>query len=137
MECHHVIKASTTESCLHQQPSMYRRHEAHLGATLHLLRLHVCHEMEGAGNPPASGANFPNMDFAAFARACGAQGFTARDPAALVATVQAFLAVPGPAILHTVVDPDEIPAMPHVDVGQAWKFGIAKMKEVIAAVTPS
>ncbi|RZM12534.1 MAG: pyruvate dehydrogenase, partial [Sphingomonas sp.] len=33
-------------------------------------------EMEGAGNPPASGANFPNMDFAAFARACGAQGFT-------------------------------------------------------------
>lgn len=94
-------------------------------------------EMEGAGNPPASGANFPNMDFAAFARACGAQGFTARDPAALVATVQAFLAVPGPAILHTVVDPDEIPAMPHVDVGQAWKFGVAKMKEVIAAVTPS
>lgn len=94
-------------------------------------------EMEGAGNPPASGANFPNMDFAAFARACGAQGFTARDPATLVATVQAFLAVPGPAILHAVVDPDEIPAMPHVDVGQAWKFGIAKMKEVIAAVTPS
>lgn len=94
-------------------------------------------EMEGAGNPPASGANFPNMDFAAFARACGAQGFTARDPAALVATVQAFLAVPGPAILHAVVDPDEIPAMPHVDIGQAWKFGIAKMKEVIAAVTPS
>ncbi|WP_380780348.1 thiamine pyrophosphate-dependent enzyme [Sphingomonas sp. R86520] len=94
-------------------------------------------EMEGAGNPPASGANFPNMDFAAFARACGAQGFTARDPAALVATVQAFLAVPGPAILHAVVDPDEIPAMPHVDVGQAWKFGIAKMKEVIAVVTPS
>lgn len=91
-------------------------------------------EMEGAGNPVAPGAVFPNMDFAAFARACGAQGFTARDPSQLVATVQAFLAAPGPAILHAFVDPDEIPAMPHIDVGQAWKFGIAKMKETIAAV---
>lgn len=94
-------------------------------------------EMEGAGNPAASGASFPNMDFAAFARACGAQGFTARDPATLVSTVQAFLAAPGPAILHAVVDPEEIPAMPHIEIGQVWKFGIAKMKEAIAAVRPS
>ncbi|WP_242096605.1 thiamine pyrophosphate-binding protein [Sphingomonas sp. CROZ-RG-20F-R02-07] len=94
-------------------------------------------EMEGAGNPPSSGANFPNMDFAAFARACGAQGFTARDPASLVATVQAFLASPGPAILHAIVDPDEIPAMPHIEIGQAWKFGIAKVREAIAAVSPA
>jgi pyruvate dehydrogenase (quinone) len=93
-------------------------------------------EMEGAGNPAASGATFPNMDFAAFARACGAQGFTARDPADLIATVQAFLAAPGPAILHAYVDPDEMPAMPHIDVGQAWKFGVAKMKEAFAAVRP-
>ena len=94
-------------------------------------------EMEGAGNPPAPGASFPNMDFAAFARACGAQGFTARDPATLIATVQAFLAAPGPAILHAIVDPDEIPAMPHVDIGQAWKFGIAKVREAFAAIGPS
>ena len=94
-------------------------------------------EMEGAGNPAASGASFPNMDFAAFARACGAQGFTAREPETLVATVQAFLASPGPAILHAVVDPNELPSMPHIDVGQAWKFGIAKVKEAVAAVHPS
>jgi pyruvate dehydrogenase (quinone) len=93
-------------------------------------------EMESAGNPAASGATLPNMDFAAFARACGAQGFTARDPANLIATVQAFLAAPGPAILHAYVDPDEMPAMPHIDVGQAWKFGIAKVKEAVAAVRP-
>ena len=91
-------------------------------------------EMEGAGNPAASGAMFPNMDFAAFARACGAQGFTARDPADLIATVRAFLAVPGPAVLHAFVDPDEIPAMPHIEIGQAWKFGIAKLKEAVTAV---
>jgi pyruvate dehydrogenase (quinone)/pyruvate oxidase len=91
-------------------------------------------EMEGAGNPAASGASFPNMDFAAFARACGAQGFTARDPATLVETVRTFLAAPGPAILHAIVNPDEIPSMPHIQPGQAWKFGIAKVKEAIAAV---
>ena len=91
-------------------------------------------EMEGAGNPAAPGASFPNMDFAAFARACGAQGFTARDPATLVETVRSFLAAPGPAILHAVVDPDEIPSMPHIAPGQVWKFGIAKVKEAVASV---
>jgi pyruvate dehydrogenase (quinone) len=28
-----------------------------------------------------------------------------------------------------VVDPDEIPAMPHVGVEEAWRFGVAKVKE--------
>ncbi|MGI4948018.1 MAG: thiamine pyrophosphate-binding protein [Janthinobacterium lividum] len=92
-------------------------------------------EMEGAGNPVAPGAMFPNMDFAAFARACGAQGFTAREPGALAETVRAFLAAPGPAILHAVVDPAELPAMPHIQPGQAFKFGIAKVREAVAAVT--
>ncbi len=92
-------------------------------------------EMEGAGNPPASGASFPNMDFAAFARACGGQGFTAREPGALVQTVRAFLASPGPAILHAMVDAAELPAMPHIEPGQAFKFGIAKVREAVAAVT--
>jgi pyruvate dehydrogenase (quinone) len=86
-------------------------------------------EMEGAGVPAASGASFPNMDFAAFARACGAQGFTVRHPSELADTIRASLASPGPAVLHAVVDPDEIPAMPHVSVEQTWKFGIAKVKE--------
>jgi pyruvate dehydrogenase (quinone) len=86
-------------------------------------------EMEGAGVPAAAGASFPNMDFAAFARACGAQGFTVRSPSELVDAVRTLLASPGPAVLHAVVDPDEIPAMPHVGVEQAWKFGIAKVKE--------
>ncbi|WCT72241.1 thiamine pyrophosphate-binding protein [Sphingomonas naphthae] len=91
-------------------------------------------EMEGAGVPAADGASFPNMDFAAFARACGATGYTARDPATLLTTVRDFLAAPGPTVLHAVVDPDEIPAMPHVDVAQAWRFGIAKVREAVGGV---
>lgn len=92
-------------------------------------------EMEGAGLPAAKGTGFPNMDFAAFARACGAQGFTAREPGGLAATMRAFLAAEGPAVLHAVVDPAEVPAMPHVDVGQAVKFGIAKVKEAVLGLS--
>ncbi len=91
-------------------------------------------EMEGAGLPAAPGASFPNLDFAAFARACGAQGFTARQPAELADAVRAFLAARGPAILHAVVDPDELPAMPHVEAAQAWKFGIGKIRESMRRV---
>ena len=86
-------------------------------------------EQEGAGYPVTSGATFPNMDFAVFARACGATGFTARDPKLLAATIRDFLATPGPAILHAVVDPAEIPSMPHIKPGQAVRFGIAKVRE--------
>jgi pyruvate dehydrogenase (quinone)/pyruvate oxidase len=88
-------------------------------------------EMEGAGLPAAKGTGFPNMDFAAFARACGASGFTVRDPALLEASVRELLAADGPAILHAFVDPAEIPAMPHIGIEQAWRFGIAKVKEML------
>ncbi len=88
-------------------------------------------EMEGAGYPAAKGTGFPNPDFAAFARACGATGFTVRDPATLVETVAEFLACPGPAILHAITDPAEIPAMPHINPAQAVHFGIAKVRELI------
>jgi pyruvate dehydrogenase (quinone)/pyruvate oxidase len=91
-------------------------------------------EMEAAGLPAAKGTHFPNIDFAAFARACGAEGFTVRDPAALDATIKSFLAASGPAILHAIVDPAEIPTMPHIHIDQAWKFGIAKVREAIAAL---
>jgi pyruvate dehydrogenase (quinone) len=94
-------------------------------------------EMESAGNPAASGAAFPNLDFAAFARACGAEGFTARDPKLLDETVRAWLGTRGPAVLHVLVDPKEIPTMPHVDISQALRFGIAKVKEAATMLTGS
>ncbi|WP_395337122.1 thiamine pyrophosphate-binding protein [Novosphingobium sp. BL-8H] len=86
-------------------------------------------EMEVAGLPAAKGSTFPNIDFAAFAKACGAQGFTVRDPAQLDATIAQFLAAPGPAILHAIVDPDELPTMPHIDPAKVLRFGIAKVRE--------
>jgi len=93
-------------------------------------------EMETAGNPVAAGANLPNMDFAAFARACGVQGFTARDPSTLVETIQEFLATSGPAILHAVTDPAELPVESHLDVGLAANFVKAKAKKLFASPAP-
>ncbi|RYE57137.1 MAG: hypothetical protein EOP18_03190 [Rhizobiaceae bacterium] len=91
-------------------------------------------EMEGAGVPAAKGSTFPNSDFAAFARACGGTGFSVHQPGRLEATIKEFLAAPGPAILHAVVNPTEIPTMPHIEIGQAARFGIAKIKEAVLSL---
>jgi pyruvate dehydrogenase (quinone) len=89
-------------------------------------------EMEAAGLLPAEGADFPNCDFAAFARACGAAGFAAGAPDELEPALSGALACVGPAIVDVRVDRDELPTMPHVALDEVWKFGVAKLKEAWA-----
>jgi pyruvate dehydrogenase (quinone) len=89
-------------------------------------------EMEQAGLPAFAGADFPNLDFAAFARACGAEGFAARRPDELETGVRRLLDVDGPAILDVFVDPAELPTLPHVSIDKVWRFGIAKVREKVA-----
>ena len=90
-------------------------------------------EMEEAALPVfEQGAVFKNPDFALFAKACGAQGFRVTHPQALRDTIAEALATPGPVIVDVVVDPAEIPAMPHVKLSQVWKFGIGKMREIVS-----
>jgi len=89
-------------------------------------------EMEEAALPVfTEGAVFKNPDFAMFAQACGAQGFRITRPQALRETIARALAAAGPAIVDVIVDPAEIPSMPHVNIDQVWKFGIGKMREII------
>jgi pyruvate dehydrogenase (quinone) len=90
-------------------------------------------EMEAAGLPAFKGAGFPNMDFAAFARACRAEGFIARRPDELEPAIRQWLAAPGPAVLDVFIDPDELPSMPHIAFEQVWKFGIARVREALGA----
>jgi pyruvate dehydrogenase (quinone)/pyruvate oxidase len=92
-------------------------------------------EMEAAGLPAVRGTRFPNMDFAAYARSCGAAGFAAANPAELEAAVPEFLAADGPAVLHCKVDPEELPTLPHFDLPQAIRFGVAKAKEHLLGLT--
>ncbi len=90
-------------------------------------------EMEGAGLPAFKGAGFPNMDFAAFARACHVDGFTARTPDELGPAFRQWLAADGPAVLDAFIDPTELPVMPHISPDQAWKFGVARVREALGA----
>ena len=78
-------------------------------------------QMVFLGNPEF-GVDLQPIDFAAVARACGGEGFTAEDPAECGQVVEEFLKVPGPAILQAVVDPLEPPLPAKVTADQALKF---------------
>jgi thiamine pyrophosphate-dependent acetolactate synthase large subunit-like protein len=93
-------------------------------------------EAESVGLPPfEKGIQFPNPDFAALARACGGRGFKVDQPGALRATIAEALACEGPAIVDAVVAADELPNLPHIDLGQIGRFAQAKIREAVLAVT--
>jgi thiamine pyrophosphate-dependent acetolactate synthase large subunit-like protein len=92
-------------------------------------------EAESIGLPAFHQAiEFPNPDFAALARACGAHGYTAKQPNELQTAVHDALAVDGPAIVDAVVAADEMPNLPHLELEQAGHYALAKIKEALMAV---
>ncbi|HWR36138.1 MAG TPA: thiamine pyrophosphate-dependent enzyme [Clostridia bacterium] len=78
-------------------------------------------QMVFLGNPEY-GVELQDFDFAAFAHACGAVGFSCKDPKLAGDTVEQFLAAPGPAILEAHVDPLEPPMPAKVKPEQAYHF---------------
>jgi pyruvate dehydrogenase (quinone) len=76
------------------------------------------------GNPEF-GVELQPIDFAAFARACGAAGYTITEPDEAEAVLRDALAHPGPAVIEAVVDPTEPPLPGHVTTKQAWNFAKA------------
>jgi pyruvate dehydrogenase (quinone)/pyruvate decarboxylase len=68
-------------------------------------------EQEELGNP-SFGCDLSPIDFAAYAKSCGAQGFRCAKFDEVRGAVHSFLSVPGPAILDAIVDANEKPAMP-------------------------
>jgi pyruvate dehydrogenase (quinone) len=71
----------------------------------------VMFEQAELGNPEY-GCDLPPIDFMAFARACGADGFHCDQPGDLRPTIQAALRSPKAALVEVVVDKNEKPAMP-------------------------
>jgi pyruvate dehydrogenase (quinone) len=95
-------------------------------------------EAESVGLPPfRRGIEFPNPDFAAFARACGGHGFRATKPGELHAEINEALKADGPAIVDVVVAPDEMPNLPHISLETVGHYAVAKIKEAVLAVTGS
>ena len=101
-------------------------------AAFGLIRL----EAELIGVPPfEQGIDFPNPDFAAFARVCGGHGFAARKPDELKKAISEALAVDGPAIVDAAVVANELPNLPHLDLELLGQVARAKIKEAVLAFT--
>jgi len=95
-------------------------------------------EAEEVGLPAFHDAiGFPNPDFAALAKACGARGFRAAKPDELHDAVSEAFAVDGPAIIDAVVAPNELPNLPHLELETIGRFALVKVKEAVLAVTGS
>ncbi len=78
-------------------------------------------QMVFEGNPQY-GVELQPLDFALYARACGAAGFTVDDPAKVEEVLSQAFAQPGPVVVEAVVDANE-PLMPgHATMDQTVKF---------------
>ena len=77
---------------------------------------------------PQFGVELQPIDFAAFARACGAGGFTVDDPTELPSVLRQAFDHPGPAVVEAVVDPNEPPLPGKITTKQAVNFAEALLK---------
>jgi len=68
-------------------------------------------EQRDIGNPEFGCALSP-IDFVAYARACGADGFRCAQPSEVRPAIAAALASPRPALVEAVVDVNEMPSKP-------------------------
>ncbi len=73
------------------------------------------------GNPEY-GVDLHSIDYAGYARACGATGFRVDDPGDVGRVVESALNTDGPVVVDAVVDPFEPPLPGKVSVRQAVKF---------------
>lgn len=89
-------------------------------------------EMEVSGLPvfPAA-TELLNPDFAAYAEACGGAGVRVEHAKDIVPAIEQAIASPKPFIIDAVVSPGELTMPPTISVGEAWGFGISKVKEAL------
>jgi pyruvate dehydrogenase (quinone) len=100
-------------------------------SSLGLIRL----EAESMGLPAWKAMDFPNPDYVALARSCGAVGFKAEKPGELRGAIDQALKAEGPAIVSCVVPADELPNVPHIDLEKMENYAEAKVKEMVLAYT--
>jgi pyruvate dehydrogenase (quinone) len=77
---------------------------------------------------PEYGVELQPIDFAGFARCCGAAGFTIERPEDAESILRQALAHPGPAIIEAVVDPNEPPLPGNISAEQTLHFAEALAK---------
>ena len=88
-------------------------------------------QMVFLGNPEY-GCELQPIDFATIANGFGCTGFTIEDPATCADILRQALSTPGPVVIQAVVDPNEPPMPPKVDLKQTAHFA-----EALARGTPN
>jgi pyruvate dehydrogenase (quinone) len=84
-------------------------------------------QMVFEGNPQF-GVQLQPIDFAMYAKACGAAGYTLDDPEQAESVLREALAEPGPALVECVVDANEPPMPGHATMKQAFGFAEALVR---------
>jgi pyruvate dehydrogenase (quinone) len=79
------------------------------------------------GNPQF-GVDLHPIDFALYAQACGAPGYTVEDPKLVPGVLREAFARPGPVLVQALVDPLEPPLPGHITLNQAVQFGKALVR---------
>jgi pyruvate dehydrogenase (quinone) len=74
---------------------------------------------------PQFGVELQPIDFAAYARACGAAGYCLDDPGQAESVLREAFAQPGPVVIEAVVDPNEPPLPGKITTSQAMNFAKA------------
>jgi len=96
-------------------------------------------QMVFLGNPEF-GCDLTPIDFAAFARACGAKGYTIQEAAECGDILDEALRSDGPAVIEAVIDPNEPPMPPKTTARQAAHFaeslakGTPDRRKIIAGI---
>jgi thiamine pyrophosphate-dependent acetolactate synthase large subunit-like protein len=89
-------------------------------------------EQEAAGLPEY-GTTLTNPNFADIASACGGKGFRVERPEDLESAFTEAFACDRLAVIDVVVDPDALIVPPKVTLGDAAKFGLAKVRETFTS----
>ena len=79
------------------------------------------------GNPEFA-VDLQPIDFAAYAHACGAKGFTIDDPKNAGSVIKEALAYDGPVVVDAIVDQNEPPMPGKITTEQAIEFAKALVR---------
>jgi thiamine pyrophosphate-dependent acetolactate synthase large subunit-like protein len=84
---------------------------------------------------PAYQTDLPPLDYGAFARLCGGEGLRVETHEELDAALQQAFASDAPWIVDAVIDPDELLFPPRLDVGEAWGYGVSKLRSLFEGLS--
>jgi len=88
-------------------------------------------EEEARSGNPEYQTDLLNPDYAAYAKICGGEGYTIKEPNHLESVIQTALKSNRPCIINSFVNPEELTRPPKVSLSEAVNYGKAKIKEFL------